>query len=125
LRASVLRTVSCWVEIDLLREGEPVILRELYPESEYAVRVSREVGKVRRPRGVVWPIRVQQRLPVIPIPLKGDDPDAELDLQPLFASVYDRGAYSVKLDYRKDPVPPLPPALAKWADKLLRGKKLR
>jgi hypothetical protein len=121
-RTDVLRSDTSWVEIDLLREGEPVIVRELYPECEYTVHVSRKTG---RPKGVVWPIRLQQRLPVIGIPLKSGDPDAELDLQPLFVAVYDRGAYAFKIDYARDPVPPLPPELAKWANKLLRQKKLR
>ena len=121
-RADVQRSDTHWVEIDLLREGEPVIVRELYPECEYTVHVSR---KSHRPKAYVWPIRLQQRLPVIAIPLKNGDPDAELDLQPLLASLYERGAYAFKLDYTKEPVPPLPPSLAKWANKLLKSKKLR
>jgi hypothetical protein len=121
-RADVLQSETNWVEIDLLREGEPVICRELYPECEYTVHVSRKTG---RPKGVVWPIRLQQRLPVIGIPLKNGDPEAELDLQPLLANLYDRGAYDLKLNYTREPVPPLPPDLAKWSNKLLKQKKLR
>jgi hypothetical protein len=121
-RAEVLRSETNWVEIDLLRDGEPVIARELYPQSEYTVHVSRKGG---RPKGFVWPIRLQQRLPEIPIPLRGKDPDAELDLQPLLTAVYERGAYDLKLDYTSDPVPPLPADLAKWSNKLLKQKKLR
>jgi hypothetical protein len=121
-RGDVLRSDTSWVEIDLLREGEPVIGRDLYPECEYVVHVSR---KASRPKGVVWPIRLQQRLPVIAIPLKNGDPDTELDLQPLLANLYERGAYDLKLDYARDPVPPLPPSLARWANKLLKQKKLR
>jgi hypothetical protein len=81
--------------------------------------------KSNRPKAFVWPIRLQQRLPVIPIPLKNGDPDAELDLQPALASVYDGGAYAFKIDYTREPIPPLPADLAKWANKLLRQKKLR
>ncbi len=121
-RADVLRSDTNWVEIDLLREGEPVIVRELYPPCEYTVHVSRKTG---RPKGVVWPIRLQQRLPAVGIPLKNGDPDAELDLQPILASVYDGGAYAFKIDYGRDPMPPLPPGLARWANKPLKQKKLR
>jgi hypothetical protein len=106
----------------LLREGESVIARELYPQSEYTVHVSRGT---QRPKAVVWPIRVQQRLPVIPIPLKGKEPDAELDLQAVVGGAYERGAFGVRLDYTKDPVPPLPADLAKWSNKLFKQKKLR
>jgi hypothetical protein len=121
-RTEVMRSGTNWVEIDLLRDGEPIIVRELYPECEYTVHVSRKSG---RPKGYVWQIRLQQRLPEIPIPLRGDDPDVPLDLQPLLAAVYERGAYDLKLDYAADPVPPLPADLAKWANKLLKQKKLR
>jgi hypothetical protein len=121
-RADVLRSGARWIEIDLLREGEAVVARERYPESEYTVHVSRVN---RRPKGTVWPIRLQQQLPSSPIPLTGTDPDVELDLQKVFTAVYDRGAYAFKVDYRQDPVPPLTPGLAKWANKLLKQKKLR
>ncbi|HYH63795.1 MAG TPA: DUF4058 family protein [Urbifossiella sp.] len=121
-KSMVMRSDTNWVEIDLLRDGVPVFAREGYPPCEYLVHVSKRSG---RPNGVVWPIRLQQRLPEILIPLKGDDPDAKLDLQPLLDAVYDRGPYSVKLKYKADPTPPLPPELAKWADALLRKKKLR
>lgn len=124
-RSEVLRSDTHWVEwveIDLLRAGEPVIARELYPPCEYTVHISR-AGE--RPKAAVWPISIQAPLPVIPIPLKGKDPDTQLDLQSLLTITYDRGAYDLKLDYTKPPVPPLPPALARWANKLLKQKKLR
>jgi hypothetical protein len=46
-------------------------------------------------------------------------------LQAIVTDVYDHGAFAVRLDYTKDPTPPLPPELAKWANKLLKQKKLR
>lgn len=121
-RAEVLRSDTHWVEIDLLRTGEPVIARELYPPCEYTVHISR---KGERPKAAVWPISIQEPLPVIPIPLKGKDPDAPLDLQRLLTTTYDRSAFDLMLDYTRPPVPPLPPALARWANKLLKQKKLR
>jgi hypothetical protein len=111
-----------WVEIDLLRDGVPLFFRDVYPPSDYYVFMSKLTG---RSRSLLWPIRIQERLPEILIPLGGNDPDAKLDLQPLLDTVYDRGPYSVKLKYKADPPPPLPPELAKWADALLRKKKLR
>lgn len=121
-RTATLNSATNWVEIDLLRAGEPVHAEEPYPECEYAVHVSKVAD---RPTGRIWPIRVTQRLPVIPIPLRGADPDVEIDLQSLFDSAYDRGACGVWVSYRTAPVPPLPPELAAWADALLRKKKLR
>jgi hypothetical protein len=121
-RAAILRSETNWVEIDLLRAGVPVYAEEPYPACEYTVHVSK-VGD--RPRGMIWPIRLAQHLPAIPIPLRGRDPDVTLDLQPLTAEVYERSACDVWIDYRKNPVPPLPPDLAAWADALLREKKRR
>jgi hypothetical protein len=36
-----------------------------------------------------------------------------------------RASYDLRLDYKGDPVPPLPTAEAVWADELLRQKGLR
>jgi len=60
-----------------------------------------------RLKGMVWPILVTQQLPVISIPLKPEDPDAELDLQTVLITAYERAAYDMVVDYRTDPVPPL------------------
>lgn len=121
-RVAAVRAGIHWVEIDLLRDGVPLFVRGEYPPSDYYVFMSRLTG---RPRSLLWPIRLQERLPEILIPLGGTDPDAKLDLQPLLDTVYDRGPYSVKLKYNADPTPPLAPELAEWSDALLRKKKLR
>lgn len=121
-RSEVMQSPSHWVEIDLLRDGERLIAGELLPLGDYFVHVSRVE---QRPQGLIWPIRLPQRLPVIPIPLRNGDPDARLNLQQLVNLVYDRSAYDLALDYRTDPVPPLPSQYAEWADRLLREKGLR
>ncbi len=46
------------------------------PECHYSVLVSRAE---RRPAVEFWPIRLRDRLPLIPIPLRGPDEDARLD----------------------------------------------
>jgi hypothetical protein len=121
-RREVMTTPTHFVEIDLLRAGELFVTRELYPKCDYLVHVSR-VGK--RPSGVIWPIKVTQRLPVIDIPLRGGDPDAKLDLQAVLTTAYDRAAYDLDVDYRTDPVPPLEGETAEWARRLLAAKGLR
>ena len=121
-RAGILRSETHWVEIDLLRAGEPVVARELYPACEYTVHVSR-AGH--RPKAAVWPIGLREPLPVITIPLQGTEPGTPLDLQSLLTITYDRGAYDLRLDYTKDPTPSLSPDLAKWATALLKRAKLR
>lgn len=118
-RQEVLASGTNWVEIDLLRAGEPVMVRTAMPPCDYAVYVS---WRRARPTAKLWPIRLRQRLPVVAVPLNPADPDARLDFQKVFTSTYDVGAYGVSVDYRADPVPP---DLAEWADGLLRGAGLR
>jgi hypothetical protein len=121
-RREITASPAHWVEIDLLRAGLSLELRKRLDPHEYFVHVS---PAELRPKGRVWPIRLQDRLPAVGIPLRAPDPDATLDLQRALDAVYERGAFDLKFDYAKDPVPPLPPELAKWANKLLKQKKLR
>ena len=117
-RSEVMKTPTHWVEIDLLRQGASLSARDLIGRPfEYLVHVS---PSPMRPKGKLWPIRLDQRLPVISIPLKPEDPDAPLDLQTVLTTAYDRGAYDLQVDYRLAPVPPLDPPWADWAERLLR-----
>ena len=121
-RREVMNSSSHFVEIDLLRDGDHLHTRELLPKADYFVHVSR---KDRRPKGYVWPIKLPQRLPVIAIPLKEGDADAELDLQVVLAIAYDRAAYDLEIDYRTEPRPLLGAEYAEWANSLLVSKGLR
>lgn len=121
-RRQILASSAHWVEIDLLRQGEAFGFRSRFAEYEYLVT---SLPADLRPDGLAWPIRLTDPLPTIGIPLRKPDADVPLDLQQVLSLAYERGAFEVIVDYRKDPVPPLPPALAKWADALLKKKKLR
>jgi len=121
-RREVLESNTHWVEIDLLRGGGSLALRRRLQPHEYLVYVS---PVELRPKGNAWPIRLDEKLPVVGIPLRKPDPDAALDLQQALATVYERAAIDLSVDYKTDPNPPLPPALATWADKLLKKKRLR
>ncbi len=111
-RHEVMASPSHLVEIDLLRAGVAIHTRELLPPADYYVHVSR---KAKRPKGIVWPILLMQRLPVISIPLRSEDPDVPLDLQEVLNAAYDRAAYDMAIDYRREPVPPLDDAQQRWA----------
>jgi hypothetical protein len=121
-RREVMRSPSHVVEIDLLRGERMVPIPKKIGPHEYLVHVSK---KGLRPRGLLYPIRLPRRLPVIPIPLKAGDPDVRLDLQAVLEASYDRAGYDLEIDYRKEPQPPLDAELATWADQLLRSKGLR
>ncbi len=89
-RREVMNSSSHWVEIDLLREGVPLRIRESVPPCDYVVHVSHEA---RRPRGLLGQIYLSQRLPSVQIPLRPEDPEVELDLQAVLNHVYDRALH--------------------------------
>lgn len=91
------------LEIDLLRAGQRPPLARPVPAAPYYVMLSRTN---RRPKVQVWPIQLIDKLPVVPVPLLAPDDDALLDLGAAVASVYERGAYDLQLDYRAEPPPP-------------------
>ncbi|HEY2586254.1 MAG TPA: DUF4058 family protein [Tepidisphaeraceae bacterium] len=121
-REQVMRSPSHFIEIDLLRSGAGFPPYEALPPHEYRAHVSRVN---RRPRGTLWPIRLDQRLPRIPIPLLEHDTDALVDLQDVLNTAYERAAYDLQVDYRSNPAVPLPAEYVDWANRLLREKGLR
>lgn len=102
-RESILKTHTHLLEIDLLRGGRrPPMLTPL-PQGDYFAILSR--GR-RRPNAEIYAWPLADRLPVIPIPLAGDDPDVPLDLQTVLNTVYDRAGYDEMLDYTAPLQPP-------------------
>lgn len=121
-RQEVMRSDSHLVEIDLLREGVRIPIREAIASSEYLVHVSHAAE---RPKGRLWPVQLVDPLPSIAVPLRGDDGDCPLDLQSMLKLAYDRAQYHRDLNYRESPRPPLPEAAERWADERLRQVGLR
>lgn len=114
------------VEIDLLRDGEPLldIPREYITQEQQA---SYTACAYRAPaegeeRWVAefYRLPLRQRLPGLRIPLRPADHDVVLDLQAVVDEAYRRGRYGTRLDYTKPPRPPLSPEDAQWAAELVR-----
>lgn len=123
----VLQSETHLVEIDLLRRGEHTVAAP--PESLRALGtwdylVCRHLAGTGH-HYEAWPILLRERLPWIRIPLGEDDPEIELDLQPLFDRAYDEGAYPRLVDYTRGPAVPLEPTDAAWAAALLHEEGLR
>jgi hypothetical protein len=108
-RAKYLKSGVHLVEIDLLRRG-PRMPQNGLPPCDYTVMVSRAE---RRPSVELFPIRLRDRLPIIPIPLKVSDPDAKLDLQAVFDSVYDGAGYQYYI-HKTPPEPPFQDVDEEW-----------
>ncbi|MBL8794643.1 MAG: DUF4058 family protein [Planctomycetia bacterium] len=121
-RREIMNTDVHWVEIDLLRDGTPSVTQSPLPVSDYRILASR--GD-QRTRTRCWPVNVRQPLPVIAIPLRGKEPEVPLDLGAVFRTVYDRGAYDLSVNYRREPKPPLSDDDAVWAKDLLRRRRAK
>ncbi len=109
------------IEIDLLRGGEHVVAvpAASVPEgTRYLVCVRR--GDRPRHREL-YPCTLADPLPRIAVPLRAPDPDLVVDLQALLAKAWEGGAYWKRIDYGQPPVPPLEPADADQAARVLAG----
>jgi hypothetical protein len=110
-RGQILASRTHLVEIDLLRGGPRMPFAGALPGCAYYVLVSRvEV----RPQADLWPIRLRDPLPTIPVPLRDDDPDVRIDLQAVLHRVYEAAHYANYI-YEGAPHPSLPAADAAWA----------
>ncbi|BAZ08670.1 hypothetical protein NIES4071_04750 [Calothrix sp. NIES-4071] len=83
------------IEIDLLRRGTRTFNHPRIPDVPYLITLTRAGS------GVIdlWPLTLQDRLPIIPVPLKEPDPDAVLDLQNALNEVYSEAGYDLSIDY--------------------------
>jgi hypothetical protein len=110
------------LEIDLLHKGRRVPMEEKLPPAPYFVFLSRAE---QAPVTEVWPILLDQPLPTVPVPLRGGDADARLDLQQALTMAYDECCFSDMIDYAKPPAVPLTAEQAAWVDQHLRAAGLR
>ena len=115
------------VEIDFLRGGQHVTAvprRELLARCglcDYHVCVH----QFDRPRDFfIYPIHLDESLPVIAIPLLPDVPAVEVSLQAIFEHCYDAGPYRMEVNYALDPPPPaLSAERLAWVKSVLAAKK--
>jgi hypothetical protein len=112
------------VEIDLLRKGTHVtaVPRRLARAKAGAFDYHASIHRFDRPRDfLVYPIRLEQRLPALAIPLLPGDPEVPLDLQAAFDLAYDGGPYRKAVHYGETPIRPrLRPDQAEWAGSIVK-----
>jgi hypothetical protein len=102
------------VELDFLRGGPRLPLRDL-PACSYYAMVSRPLA---RPKADIWPIKLREVLPSIPIPLSPGEPEPLVDLQAVLNRTYDESGSGRRI-YRHEPEPRLAPTDAEWAKEIL------
>lgn len=114
----VLASDASLVEIDLLRGADRVVAPTPDPldKGPYRVVVSRAGDRLQRE---LYSFDLRERLPRVGIPVVPGVADVVLDLPAILAEAYEKGSYEVRVDYTRDPVPPLERADADWARELL------
>jgi hypothetical protein len=110
------------VEIDLLRAGQPMAVRGNGHPAAYHIFVSRAA---KRPLADLYYFGVRDPIPDFPLPLLQNDWEVMVELNDLLHALYDRSGYDLRIDYGKDPEPPLETGDALWSDALLRQAGLR
>jgi len=110
-RRRILLSSAHLLEIDLLRTGQRVPMRQPLPATSYCVVLSRADT---RPLSDVWPVGLRQPLPTVPVPLLPGDADVFLDLQAALVAIYDAIGFDLIVDYSRPPDVPLMADDAAW-----------
>ncbi|MFN8484966.1 MAG: DUF4058 family protein [Anaerolineae bacterium] len=122
-RAQLLASRAHLVEIDLLRGGErPALELADHPiDTDYVLLVNR-FGPDRVSE--IWPVAVDERLPLIPIPLLPPDTPVALDLNDLIRDVYAGSGYDWRINYQRPaPLPAIRPAVERRVADLVASRK--
>lgn len=113
-RTKVLGSPIHFIEIDLLRGGSRPSANDA-PGADYCALVSRWQ---QWPWATVWPMRLRETLPCLPVPLADGVPDASLDLQAALQRVWVGARYDLWI-YEGVPDPLLSSNDAEWARQFL------
>lgn len=106
------------LELDLLRRGIRPFNHPRIPDVPYLITLTRSQSSLVE----VWPIALQDQLPVLPVPLRPPDADVALDLGLALTAVYDEAAYDLSIDYEQAPPPPtLSEAELAWVQTVIFG----
>jgi hypothetical protein len=117
------------IELDLLRGGLPLVggptivelASRLDPLPDCLVGVNRAWQRGAEFDYELFPVRLEEPLPCIPVPLRQGEAEVPLDLQYTFRQAYDGGPYARgAVDYSAPPDPPLRPELADWLTDCLK-----
>lgn len=121
-RSKILNSPVHLVEIDLLRGGQrpgSEVNDPTLKDTDYILLVNRSREHDSQRISEIWPVALNEPLPVIPAPLLYPDPDAPLDLNSITQAVFKRAGYTWRIDYQQ-PVPPpkLRPTMVAWLEQV-------
>jgi hypothetical protein len=121
-RRNLIRAGVNFVEIDLLRSGEPMPVRNCHLQNDYRALVCRpRLGRTAELYGFSYTVPI----PDIPIPVLPGDAEPTLELNRVLHSLIDRARYDLSIDYRLPPEPPLRTEDEPWAAAIIAGASVR
>lgn len=121
-RQEILSSLTHLVEIDLLREGQPMPIVGAQVRSDYRVLVSRSDD---RPIADLYAFNLPDPIPTFLLPLHPEDAEPTVDLQTLLQAIYERAGLDLAINYNSDPIPPLNESNQIWMETLLKQQQLR
>ncbi|MEM9265745.1 MAG: DUF4058 family protein [Cyanobacteria bacterium P01_F01_bin.13] len=118
-RQAILISSSHLIEIDLLRGDSPMPMQGAVDLAHYHVLVS---SAEQRPQATLYAATVCDPLPEFPVPLKTTDEAVLVNLQAIFAGVYERASYDLRIDYSQPLTSPsFSEANKDWIAELLKS----
>jgi len=115
-RGNIFRSWTSFVEIDLLRAGEPMPVLGVQVQSDYRILVSRGTHC---PHASLIAFSLRQPIPAFTLPLLPGDDEPEVALNRILHTLYRRTRFDLRLDYTQPPIPPLAAADVAWAQALM------
>jgi len=115
-RQRVLTSASHWVEIDLFRQGLPMLIQGAATPSHYRILGSQSD---RRSEADLYAFNLQQSIPQFPLPLKSGNPGLSVDLKKLLDGLYDRAGYQLRLSLTAEALENLSPEGQAWVTSVL------
>ncbi|MEM9213688.1 MAG: DUF4058 family protein [Cyanobacteria bacterium P01_F01_bin.150] len=114
-RQMIFSSQTHFVEIDLLRMGQPMPIQG-GRKSSYQILVSRVD---QRPSAERYPFDMQHPIPVFTLPLMVMDTEPVIQLNKLIDQAYQEAALDLVIDYSQPPAPPLGKKDRVWLESLL------
>lgn len=121
-RRTLLHSAIHFIEIDLLRGGERPGFEVNEPPvaTDYILLVNRNGNGGNTRISEIWPVALNEPLPLLPVPLLPPDPDVPLNLGAALQSVYTRAGYDWRINYQRPlPPPALRPDMTSWLREVL------
>ena len=121
-RQTLLASAPNLVEIDLLRQWEPLLKLPTDIRSHYRILVS---ACDSRPRASLYAFNLADVIPAFPLPLATGDVEPIVNLQKLVGDIYDQSGYDMVINYQDNPIPALSNEDNAWLTEWLQQKGLR